>query len=179
MTTIAQTPDHIQLDALCSHFKSWHTAAVNTATALENELNTVRKQHVKRLGSRLSKMADAQAELTHFIEAHPKLFNKPKTMTLHGVKVGFKKGKGKVIIPQGDKAIELIKKHLPAFAKILIRTTTVIDKNAAKKLTGEQLAKIGGGIIGGSDETVIKVMETDAEQLLARVAKDTLEQEIA
>ena len=95
------------------------------------------------------KTRDAKARLLAWIEANPHLFQKPRTQTIGGVKVGYAKGKG--CINTSQKTVDLIRQHLPDIANTLINTKESVNKAAIGKLPTASLRKIGCTVTKSSD----------------------------
>jgi hypothetical protein len=95
----------------------------------------VKRKYLPRIRTQVAHAKMLHAQLKASIEAHPELFEKPRTVTFHGVKVGFAKGKGKVTFQHdADKVIALIEKHLPDQAELLVITERKPNKDAIAQL---------------------------------------------
>lgn len=127
--------------------------------------------------------ASAEADLRYQIEAHTELFTKPRTITLHGVKIGYAKGKGRIDYADGAKVCDLIRKHLPDEAEALIVVTEAPLKTALVNLDVATLRKLGCTVTGTDDQVVIKDTASEVDklvaQLLATAAKATQKEDAA
>jgi arsenate reductase-like glutaredoxin family protein len=153
--------------------------AANARQALAEELaeleaaqRAIQKQHQRAINHYAQKYADANATLRNLVEGSPQLFQRPKTQTLHGVKLGFKKSQGKIEFPNQSKSVGLIKKHLPELADTLIDRTEKPSKAAAKNLQVGQLKKIGGQVVEGEDKVVVSYPENDLSKMIDAVMQE-------
>ncbi|PLY02745.1 MAG: hypothetical protein C0622_05190 [Desulfuromonas sp.] len=117
-------------------------------------------------------VAAAQGALFETVKQSPSLFVKPKTMVIYGVRVGFKKEKGKVSISNEEITIRLIRKHLPDQAESLIQTTDKVLKNALQQLSGAELKKIGAEIQADTDQVFIKPVGDDIDKFVAALLEE-------
>src|SRR5437899_908211 len=65
-------------------------------TALEADLDAVKRKHLRQLKAQAGIVAACEAALRSAVENTPALFQKPRTFILHGVKVGLTQSKGKL-----------------------------------------------------------------------------------
>jgi hypothetical protein len=85
---------------------------------------------------------------------------------LHGVRVGFAKGKGRIEYEDADKVVALIDKKLPELADELVRTERKPLKSALERLTVQQLRAIGCTVEEAGDRVVVRAEDTDIDRLV-------------
>lgn len=141
---------------------------------LRERLKAVQAEHRLPLIALLDQAANARTGLQALLEAHPNLFEKPKTKQLHGIKVGFRKAPGKVEFADDDEAavIQRVREHLKGKVKTLIATKETVKKEALKDLSAAELASIGVSIVDCGEEVVIKAIDTDLDKLIKGLAAD-------
>lgn len=140
--------------------------------ALNAEIEAAKRARIARIRKLVAEAKATKAALNDAIIANKELFEKPRTRQLHGFKVGMRKPEGKMVFADEDKAIELVRKHLPDLADVLIKTSYTIVKDAAGTLTAAQLKSIGGKITDTVDEVVIKPTAGDVEKLVDALIKE-------
>src|SRR5208283_3723611 len=110
--------------------------------------------------------ADVQGELSGAITSHPDLFVKPRTMTLHGIKFGYQKGKGKISWSDEAKVIAAIHR---TFAQdtvdTLIATVEKPVKDALANLPAHELKKLGVQVEEAGDYVFIKASDSEVDKL--------------
>ena len=71
--------------------------------AFQRALQKLQDKHLPKIRADLDTTANIKSELEIAISAAPELFRDPRTLTLHGVRVGFMDGKASVRMPKGKK----------------------------------------------------------------------------
>jgi len=150
-----------QIDGLTREFSDKRKALASHVRALEDAIAAVRLQHMP-----------AQALLHAAIDESKGLFSRPKTMILHGTKIGLQKAKGKVKFSNATNVIKLIKKHLSEKQDLLIKTTEKLLKSGIEKLSVGELKQIGCEVAETGDEIVIKPTDGDIEKLVDALLKE-------
>ena len=117
-------------------------------------------------------VAKKQAELEAMIADSPELFKRPRTLTLHGIKVGFKKAKGTLKWKSAAQVLKLIKKHFKGKADTLIKTTEKPNKAALINLDVKDLKKLGVTVTRTGDEVVVKSTESDIDKFIDALLKE-------
>ncbi|MBF0487535.1 MAG: hypothetical protein HQK98_05180 [Nitrospirae bacterium] len=133
---------------------------------LELEKEAAVRRHINGIKNAVNKAKDKMGTLEAAILSAPELFEKPRTITMYGVKVGLKKGKGKLEIDDDNKTIALIKKHMSDQAEVLIIVKETPSKDALQHLSAIELKRIGARITDTTDEVVVKTTDTDIEKLV-------------
>lgn len=146
-------------------------------TALERDLNAIKSKHMKELKRHVTLTAECQTELANAIDASPDLFDKPKTRILHGIKVGFRKGKGKIEWEDDAQLVALIKKKFPDFADGLIITTEVPSATGLQDLDASELRKLGVTVEEAGEQVVVKAVDSDVEKLVKALLKGAMDEE--
>jgi hypothetical protein len=144
---------------------------------LLNEINEAQRAIISaRLGEiriALAATAAAEDQLKSAIEAAPHLFEKPRTRVLHGIKVGYQKGKGKVEIDDEPKTIRFIREKVPADqAELLIKVTERVDRRAVGDLTAADLKRLGIRVVETGDQILIKPVDGAVDKLIKALLAD-------
>jgi len=166
-----------EIEALTKAYADRRGALAGTVSGLNDELEQVKRKYLARIRQQVGAAKDAQANLHAAIEGTPELFVKPRTVTVHGVKVGFQKGKGKVTFENPDKVVELIKKHLPDQVDLLVITEEKPNKEGIGQLPAADVKRIGCAVSGTGDVVLIKDATGDVDKLVAALLKEDEEGE--
>lgn len=145
-------------------------------TALNDGMEALKRSHMARLKNAVNRAAEAGDSLHALIEASPDLFVKPKSVVLHGIKLGYAKGKGKVEWDDPDQVVRLIHKHYPDLADVLITTTEKPAKDALNNLTAAELKKLGVSVTEGGDAVFIKPADSEVDKLVNALLKGAMEE---
>lgn len=146
-------------------------------TALDAALTAVKKLHLKELKRHVALTAETQIELRNAIDAAHHLFDKPKTRILHGIKVGLRKGKGKMEWEDDAALVALIKKKFPDHVAELIITTEKPSATGLEDLDAAELRKLGVTVEDAGDQVVVKAVETDIERLVKALLKSATDED--
>lgn len=134
--------------------------------AVETRVRAIRERHANDLRALASVVLKKHDALHAAIEASPALFKKPKSRTLHGVKFGFAKAKGKVEFADAAKVVARIRKHLPDQAETLIKVTETPAKNALENLALADLKRIGVTVTDTEDKAFARPVDTEIDKLI-------------
>ena len=150
-------------------------------TQLQEGLDNLRKNNLPRIKRNLAKVAELESELKALVADAPNHFVKPRTLVLHGIRVGFEKGKGLITFDDADDVVKLVRKKLPDLADVLIKTTDKPVKAGLKNLTVQQLKSIGCTVEETGDQVIVRAVDSDVDKLVAALLKgaevETAEQE--
>lgn len=145
-------------------------------TALQDGIDALKRSHMARIKAAVNKAADTSDELLQLINESPELFTKPKSVTFHGIKLGYQKEKGKIEFDDPEQVIKLIRKHLPDLAETLIITAEKPAKEALNQLTAADLKKIGVTITSDTDVVFIRPADSDVDKMVNALIKGATEE---
>lgn len=168
-----------EIESLTKTYADRRGALAGTVGGLNDELEQVKRKYLARIRREVAAAKDAEANLRSAIEGSPELFTKPRTVTVHGVKVGFQKGKGKVVFEDADQVLKLIKKHLGDQAELLIVTEEKPNKDAIAQLPAADVKRIACSVVGTGDQVVIKDAAGEVDKLVAALLKEDAEEVVA
>lgn len=135
-------------------------------TAVNNGIEELKGSALPQLRVAIDAAAGAWSRLEQLVREHPELFAKPRSLSMHGIEFGWKKGAGRLEIDNEDKTVALIRRHLPEQAGVLIATKEVPVKKALMQLQAAELAKIGARISGTGDGVFIKPADSQLDKLV-------------
>jgi len=137
--------------------------------ALQAEIDAAKAEALPGIRVAALRVAHAYREL-HAVLARPDsavLFNKPRTYTYYGTKIGLQKQKGKVEIDDEEKVIKRIREQLPKEqAELLIRVTESVHKPAVYDLVTSDLKRLGIRVADDEDVPVIKSVDSDVDKMV-------------
>lgn len=143
-----------------------------TVAEMDKEIAAIREKYTPSIVEQATHLSQARNELEAVILENPDSFKKPRTIEVNGVKIGFRKKAGKVIIESDSNTIKLIRKKLSEKADQLIVVKESISKTAAKTLTVKEAASIGVTLTADTDEVVISNEKSDIEKLVESFFKE-------
>lgn len=164
-----QTPTLPDIEKGAKHFAQTHAAVADLVKTIEAEKAAVDARYERALEALVAACADDRKILHDLIVAAPELFEKPRTLVLSGVKVGFRKGAGGLQIENEPRTIDLIEKHLAEQADILIHTEKTVVLKALRELDVKDLMQIGCRIEGVGDVPVLSIQNETAKRVAALI----------
>ncbi len=165
----------VEIEALTKAYADRRALLADRLTALDRDLALVKRKHMKELKRHVALTAETQTALYAAIDGAPELFEKPKTRIIHGIKVGFRKGKGKIEWEDDEQLVALIKKKFPDFVDALIITTEVPSATGLQELDGAELRKLGVTVEDAGEQVVVKPVESDIEKLVKLLLKGAMD----
>lgn len=180
-TTEAQSTELNSLERIlqCAELLAGERADLaGLVAALSTDIEQLKAKAMPHIAARIKHATAALNALEERITAHPEHFERPRSMTAFGIKFGWAKGKGSLVIADAERTLKLIRKHLPEKADVLIATVEQPVKDALIKLPADDLKRIGCEIKGTGDRVFIKPAESELDkQVKALVAADLGENE--
>lgn len=140
--------------------------------ALEADLVVAREQHRADIIQALRAHKQAEDDLRACLASAPQLFEKPRTRVLHGIRVGYQKGKGGLEIIDEEVTIKLIRKHCPDKVDVLLRVTEKPIRKALQNLDAGLLKRLGVNILGTGDVIVLSATDGDLDKLIKALQGD-------
>lgn len=138
--------------------------AVNALDAALEALKTQAAPTIRRIAGEVQKH---RGQVAGMVQAAPHLFEKPRTIILHGFKVGFRKGPGGITWEDDDRVVDLISEKLPDQFEGLVEIIRKPVKAALEKLPVADLKRIGCTVVASGDQVVVKAAAGDAEKIVA------------
>ncbi|MDP1860249.1 MAG: hypothetical protein Q8K82_16350 [Gemmatimonadaceae bacterium] len=166
----------LDIESLAKGYADRRGLLADRLRALDHDLLLVKRKHMKELKRHVALVAETQLMLSEAIKESPDLFEKPKTRILHGIKVGFRKGKGKIEWEDDAQLVALIKKKFPDFVDDLILTTEMPSAIGLQELDAAELRKLGVTVEEAGEQVVVKAVETDVEKLVKLLLKGAMDE---
>lgn len=116
--------------------------------------------------------AELEAELVALVEAAPSLFIKPRSISVDGVKCGYRKEEDGLDWDDEQRVIQRIEDLHPELYHLLVRETKSLVADALSQLEARQLRQIGARIISGADRVFVSVGESEVDKLVKAIMAD-------
>lgn len=171
-----------EIEKLTNAFAAARDKLAARVTELEAELDACKRRRMPAIKKAVAEAADAQAQLRIALSAAPHLFEKPKTQTFAGVRVGYMKQRGQVIIDDESAVIKRIREQLPVSqAELLIRVRESVHKPAVYDLTAGDLKRLGIRLEDDEDVVTVKPVDGEVDKLINAMLKEAgdIEEEAA
>ena len=172
-----EPPNLTDIDRRARAYADARESLTALVTELTGAIESMKRQALPDIKRAVARAAGHHDALKGLIEAAPELFVKPRTVTLHGIRVGYVKGKGGIAWDDADAVVAAIQRHLPEQAEALIRWTAKPLKEAINQLDVSELKKIGCRVVDTGDQIVIKPVDSEVDKLVDALLKDATETE--
>jgi Mg2+ and Co2+ transporter CorA len=136
---------------------------------LEAEIAAAKRARIKRIARLAGRAASAKTQLALAIEDNAALFQRPRTVVIDDVKIGIRKGRGRIVIADRERTVALIRKHLAPLFDELVKVTETPIRAALERLAPAALRRIGVEIADTRDEVVIRPATSAVEKLIDKL----------
>lgn len=143
---------------------------------LNDQVEALKRSALPEIKRAVARAAEAHGKLRDLVEGAPGLFVKPRTVIFHGIKVGFEKGKGKLVFENGDRVCELINKHFPELTEALIIVSQAPNRKALGELAAADLKRLGVTVEDTGDQVVIRPTDTAVDKVVNALLKEAVEE---
>ncbi len=167
-----QSVDLGLIEKLCQKYRREYDALAERCQAMNEEIEAVKRRRLQGIKNAVAKANDARSELQQAITLRPDLFEKPRTMIIAGIRIGYTKQKGRMVFDDPARVVALIRKHLPEAFDQLVSTKETPLKGALAQLSGAELKKIGVQIEADVDEVVVKSTDTEVDKLVSALISE-------
>lgn len=162
----------VEIQSLTRKYADAHRARVEVVTALNDKLLALLRPKLALLTELAAREAHHEQNLREALRASPDLFVEPRTVVLHGIKVGLRKQPGAVQFDDPDRVVAAIRKlYAEDYAEDLIHTKETPNKEALKELKVIELARLGCQLTEDTDEPVISPEKNGVTKLVEALLK--------
>jgi hypothetical protein len=138
---------------------------------LNDGIEALKRDNLPKVRRALNRAAQLQEDLKAAVEDAPEHFTKPKTLVLHGIKVGYGKGRGSIEWADDSTLIKAIRKQLPDQFDVLVKTTEKPLKTPLAQLTADQLRKLGVKVEETGNVVIVRAVDSEVEKLVTALLK--------
>lgn len=167
-----------QIEAAAAKLAAARDALTQAHVVEEEEKAVITARHLPQI-RRLTMQFKAHAEeLQALVASAPSLFLKPKSQVLHAIRLGYRKGSGKIDFDDEDQVIARIRKLLPADqADMLIVCTESVSKEALATLDVGDLKRLGCTVEDTNDVPFVRLADKESAKVIKALLKDATEED--
>jgi len=141
---------------------------------LQGAVNVSKRHAMGDIRKAVDDVRNSRAELHLALDLSPSLFERPRTVVIDGIKVGYQKQKGTLAFDDAEKVCQLIRKHFPDMADALIASTHRPVKDALAALPVSDLRRIAVTLTDDTDTVVIKDTSGDIDKLVDALLQEAV-----
>ncbi len=157
------------VDDKCQLLRKQRNLLSDTLARLNGDIERARLKHIGTIRIQAAAAAQTTDELLDLVETQDALFEQQRSMTIHGIKCGFRKARGKVEYDDEAKVVMRIEQVFEDEVGVLIKTTRKPNKSALLKLAAADLKKLGVEVTGAGDETFVSDTATDIDKMVDKM----------
>lgn len=158
-----------------------HNDTAAAAALLNAEIKSAITPILERYATTVDAYATAEAKARAVLEgmliAAPHLFITPRSVTVDGVRVGYKKEPDSLDWDDEEAVIARIKSLKPDLAPTLIRSHESLIHGALDGIDAADLRAFGIRQITGADASFITINDNDAERLVKTIIADAIKRQ--
>lgn len=158
-----------------------HNDTTAAAALLNAEIKSAAMPILERYAPTVDAYAAAEAKAHAVLEgmliAAPHLFKTPRSVTVDGVRVGYKKEPDSLDWDDEAAVIARIRSLKPALAATLIRSQESLIHAAIEGLAAADLPALGIRQITGADASFITINDNDAERMVKTIIADAIKRQ--
>jgi len=160
------------IEKLANTYASDRAQLAGRVQTLEDEMQQAKRRAMPGIRRAVNRCAASHDALHLGISINPELFASPRTVIISGIRVGWAKGKGKLVFSDATKTCDLIAKHFPDKADELIKVTSAPIRKALATLSVADLQRIGCTVEDTGDQVVIKPTDSAVDKLVNALLAD-------
>jgi len=164
--------DMKDIEALAQTHAADRAALTAVVTRMQRELQEVKDKHIQAIRESIVEIAISGGRLRQAIEDSKDLFTKPRTRILHGLRIGYMKGKGKIRVMDEANAVGIIQRDYHDDFEVLVKTRRSLVLSAIAKLPARELKRMGITIEDAGDEIVIKPVDGEVDKIVNALLKE-------
>lgn len=164
-----------EIERLTKEFAAARDVLGERVSSFQEEIAAIRSRRMTGIKLAVANAKEAHSKLEQALSAHRSLFAEPRSITVHGIKVGIVKAKGKIEWEDAARVVELIEKNFPEKVKVLVKTTKKPVRKALAGLTVAELKKIGCTSTAAGDVVLIKAVDDEVDKLVAALLDEGAE----
>jgi hypothetical protein len=177
MKTTTQQPEILAVDVAARKYADARDVLSRHLDDFDSELKILRRKHLSGIKQAAGVAAQRKSELNSVIIEARAAFDDPKTQVLHGIKVGYEKGKGRVTFDDEGSVITRIDRMFGTEAEQYLIISWRPSKAALVTLDAAILKRLGVSIEDGGDQVVIRATGTDIDKLVAKILEEGTEEQ--
>lgn len=165
-------PTLAEIETKARHLADARDALAEEVGALHAEIEAAQRCHLARIRHLVGRAAEHHSALVALVDAGRSLFVAPKSIVIHGIRLGLAKGRGGLVIADEEETLRLIHKHHGDAASALLIITEQPDKAALKDLPAKDLAKLGCEVQDTGDVPFARPVDGAVDKLVKALLKE-------
>jgi hypothetical protein len=161
-----------EIERLTREYSKQRAALADKVGEMQTEAAKIRKIYLESIKRAVERAGEAHAALFQAIQEAPELFQKPKSLLLCGITVGYRKAKDRAEWADNEQLAAKIQELFPELYPTLVK---VERKPLAKALLlmGEKVLKqLGVTLDRGTDSVIIEADNSEIDRLVEALVRE-------
>lgn len=171
------TPSLGDIERLCRAYADEYDHLASKVQVLQDEIEAAKRKRLHGIKNAVAKAAAAKSALEAAVARAPHLFEKPKTLVICGVRVGYKKQPGRLAFDDPARVVALIRKHCPDQFETLVSVRETPLKGGLAQLSAAELKRLGVQLEADSEAVVVQSTADQVDKLVAALLSEADELE--
>jgi len=163
--------DEKRIEKEAEQYAAARAELADAVSAMRAEQDEAKRRHLPKIRKAVAKAKQRREELYADVQVSPELFRRPKSRVLHGIRVGYRKAKGKLTFADAAKLIQRIKTVVPDRSGQLIKVEEKPVKAELNKLDAKTLRSLGVEVTADQQVPIVEATDTEIDKVV-----DSLEQ---
>lgn len=133
---------------------------------MQDEQRKVMRQYLPKIRRAVATAQERREALYTDVKSAPEAFAKPKSRILHGIRVGYRKAKGKLSWSDPKKVLKRLRELRPDDADQYIRVKEEPDKTELARLPARTLKQLGVEITKDQDIPIVEPTDTEVDKIV-------------
>jgi len=154
------------IEDACLKLTEARDALTAEAEATKAEIEAVMARRRPAIRRQLRRVKALQQAAHDLAAGNPALFAKPKSRIFGGVRIGWRKQVGQMVIADEAAAIRSLRRQLGDSAETLIKVTEKLNRKALAAQPGQVLRKAGVEIVADSDAPFVDFTDRAIDKMI-------------
>jgi len=167
------------MEALAKKLNEAREELSKLVLALQLKIHSLQTDAMPAIKRAVNKAAAHQSALSVAIDTSRQVFTRPRTYTLHGIKFGLQKDKGRIEIPDPERTVQRIQDLAPNYdldSALHLHTKITPNKEAIATLPAATLKLLGCHISDATDRIIIKPTDGAVDKIVNALLAEAVDQ---
>ncbi len=161
-----------EIEELAKQYSDAAESLANTVQKLEDAVESLKRQYLPAIKRQVGIAAAKKANLRCALEDARELFKRPKTLIIHGYKVGYEKSKEKVFIEDEELTVRLIEEKYPDMKDMYVKTKKTVKKRAVRSLSEIECRLVGVEVKRTEDVAIIESTASEITKYIDKLLRE-------
>jgi hypothetical protein len=165
-----------EIEKLTREYAKQRGALEEKVAEMQTEIGLVRRRHLEGIKRCIERAGEAHQALFEALSEAPELFQRPKSLLISGILVGYRKERDRFEWIDSEKLADAIKERFPDLYSKVVKVTQRPLEKALMLFDLEVLNELGVTLDVGKDRVIIEASNTEIDKLVEALVREAEEQ---